>query len=128
MGSEMKIEIPTQLIEDVIRSEMIRQIPEKDRDKLIKSVVEHAMSAKKDSYSDTPTFFQQAVNNMIVEEATKIFREWLDNNREVLTKALFTYLNAEKQKRMAQFCKNLIDNINKYQISVNLVLDGKKYD
>ena len=123
MGSEMKIEIPTKLIEDSIRSEMVRQIGQgPERDKFVESVVRQAMEGKKDSYSSTPTYFQSAVNEMIRDEALKVFKAWLDENREAISKALYTYLNGNKQARLKEFAENMANNINKYGISVNLDL------
>jgi len=123
MGSEMKIEIPTKLIEDSIRSEMVRQIGQGPaRDKFVESVVRQAMEGKKDSYSSTPTYFQSAVNDMIRDEALKVFKGWLDENREAISKALYTYLNGNKQARLKEFAENMANNINKYGISVNLDL------
>jgi hypothetical protein len=127
MGSEMKIEIPTKLIEDSIRSEMVRQIGQgPERDKFVESIVRQAMEGKKDSYSSTPTFFQSAVNDMIRDEALKVFRAWLEENREAIAKALYTYLNGNKQQRLKEFAENMANNISQYGISVNLDLRGKQ--
>jgi hypothetical protein len=126
MGSEMKIEIPTKLIEDSIRCEMVRQIGEGAmRDKFVEAVVKNAMESKKDSYSNTPTYFQQAVNEMIKDEALKIFKSWLDENRAAISTALYNHLNGNKQARLKEFADQLAGNISKYGITVNLDLDRK---
>lgn len=123
MGSEMKIEIPTELISDSIRAQMVRQIGEgPTRDKFVDAVIRNAMEGKKDSYSNTPTFFQAAVNEMIRDEALKIFKAWLEENRAAISKALFTYLNGNKQERLREFAENLASNISSYGITVNLDL------
>lgn len=126
MSSEMKIQIPSDLIEDTIRAEMVRQIGAENRDKLIESVVYHAMTQKKDDYSRTPTYFQSAVNEMIREEACKIFREWLDGNRKSIATALFAYLNDNKQKHLKIFAENIANSIDKYGIDVSIRLDNKE--
>jgi len=122
MGTEMKIELPTQLIEDTIRAEMVRQIGGENRDKLIENVVKTAMSQKKNDYNSTPTYFQEAVNGMIRDEAIRVFKEWIGSNRADIAKALFTYMNADKQKRLKQFAEKLAQNISRYGIYVSLDL------
>jgi hypothetical protein len=126
MGSEMKIEIPKNLIEDTIRAEMVRQMCGENRTDLITSVVTHAMSARKDSYSSTPTFFQESVNGMIREEAMKVFREWIESNRKQISDALFKHLNENKQKRLREFAETLAGNIEVYGIHVNIDLKDKE--
>ena len=122
MGSEMKIELPTQLIEDTIRAEMVRQIGGDNRDKLIEAVVKTAMTQKKDTYSSTPTYFQEAVNKMIRDVAYDVFKKWLDGNRAAIGKALFAHLNGDKQKRLKEFAEKIADNITRYGITVDLNL------
>ena len=121
MASEMKIEIPTTLIEDTIRAELVRQIGGENKEKLITAVVQTAMGEKEKSYSNE-TYFQTAVNKMIRKEAEEIFRVWLDKNREEISKALFTYLNGNKQKRLKEFAEKIANNICSYGIHVNLNL------
>ncbi len=120
MGSEMKIEIPTTLIEDTIRAEMVRQIGGENKDRLIEAVVRTAMTQKEDNYSSTPTYFQQHVNEMIEGIAKEIFKEWIEQNRAAISKALLAFLNANKQKRLTEFAENLAKNINKFGIYVSL--------
>jgi len=122
MGSEMKIEIPTNLIEDTIRAELVRQIGGENKDKLIEAVVKTAMTQKKDNYSSSPTYFQKEVNEMIRDVALEIFRDWLKTNREAIGKALFAHLNADKQKRLKEFAEKLATNISAYGIRVSLDL------
>jgi hypothetical protein len=126
MGSEMKIEIPKNLIEDTIRAEMVRQMCGENKTELIEAVVTHAMSARKDSYSNTPTFFQEAVNGMIREEASKAFREWIERNRKQISDALFKHLNENRQARLKEFAEKLAENIEMYGIHVNIDLKDKE--
>jgi hypothetical protein len=117
---ELKINIPEQLIEDTIRAEMVRQIGGENKEKLIESVVMHAMAQKKDSYS-RETYFQETVNEMIRDTATEIFREWLEQNRKEISKALFKFLNDNKQERLTKFCESIAGNIRKYGVDVKLI-------
>jgi hypothetical protein len=127
MGSEMKIEIPTDLISDSIRAELVRQIGVgPTRDKFVEAVIRNAMEGKKDNYSSSPTFFQAAVNEMIREEALKVFKAWLEENRTAISAALFSYLNGNKQKRLKDFAEKLAGNIATYGISVNLDLSRER--
>jgi len=125
--SEMKIEIPQQLIEDTIRAEIVRAIPIEKRDELIKAVIRVAMTQKKDDYSRTPTFFQDEVNKMIRETAIRIFEEWLEKNKKKVKDALLDYLNDEPQKRLTDFCEKLANNICEYGIRVELKLENKEW-
>ena len=120
--SEIKIDVPGQLIEDTIRAEMIRTMASQNKEKLIEAVVAKAMSTKSDNYSSTPTHFQQAVNEMIRNEAKELFKEWIEENRKAIRDALLKYLNANKQKRLTELVEKLANNISAYGIHVNLVL------
>ncbi len=114
----VNIDIPQVLIEDIIRAEIARAMPNKE--KLIEAVIQKAMNEKKDTYSSTPTHFQQAVNDMIRETAKEIFREWLLKHREDIKKALLKYLNENKQKRLTEIAEGMAKNINAYGINVSL--------
>ena len=124
MNSEVKIQIPQMMIEDMVRAEIIRAMPNKE--KVIESVVTQAMTGKKDSYSNSPTYFQEAVNKMICDTAVEIFGEWLGANREAIKKALLKYLNEHKQKRLTEIADSLANNISRYGINVNLNFNEKK--
>jgi hypothetical protein len=120
--SKMEIDIPQKMIEDTIRAELIRNISEQSKDKLITAVVEKALTERKDNYRGTPTFFEQAVTEMIRETAKGIFREWIESNREDISKAIYAHLNGTKQKRLKEFAEKLANNISSYGISVNIDL------
>jgi len=123
--SEVKIEIPQVMIEDLVRAEMVKAMGNKDQ--LVEKVVQVAMTQKRDSYSGTPTFFQETVNKMIREEAEKIFGEWIEQNRSAIRDAMMKFLNANKQKRLTEFCEKLAENITKHGISVDIDLRDKSY-
>ncbi len=123
MGSEMRIEIPSQLIEDTIRVEMIRAISKNgESEKWIQAIVKEAMDRKKDSYS-SKTYFQDAVSKMIIEEAQSIFSEWLSENKDAIGKALKKYLTENKHAALTQICETLATNIQTYGVGIraNLV-------
>lgn len=120
MSSEMKIEIPTQLIEDTIRAELIRQIGDENKEELIRSIVKQAMEQKKDYYHQSPTYFQEAVNDMIREEALEIFRLWLEKNRADIALAMRKYMTDNNQEMLTKFCESIAGNIRKYGIDVKL--------
>lgn len=119
MASEVKIEIPTILIQDTIRAEMMRSLG--NTDQLVNAVIKHAMEQTRDNYSKT-TFFQDAVNTMIRKQATEIFQEWLELNRENIKKALLKYLTEHKNKMLTELAEQLASNITTYGISVSLSL------
>lgn len=119
--NEMKIAIPDQLIEDTIRAELVRNITDEKRDVLLNSVVSSALTKKRDNYGET-TVFQDAVTKMIEKEVKSIFQEWINENRENISKALKSYLMANKQKVLTDFCEKLSKNIMSYGVSVDLNL------
>lgn len=120
MASEVKIEIPTILIQDTIRAEMMRSLG--NTDQLVEAVIKHAMNEKKDTYNSTPTYFQHAVNEMIRNIAKDIFSEWLEQNRENIKKALLKFLTENKQKMLTDLATQLASNITTYGINVSLTL------
>lgn len=122
MDSKVEIKIPQTLIEDTIRMEMIKSMP--NTEAMVQKIVEVALTSKKDSYSSTPTYFQQAVNDMIIGEAKKIFQAWLEENRSKIADALVKYLNSNKQKRLTEFAEKIASNINSYGIHVSLDIKG----
>ncbi len=124
--SEVKIDIPAQLIENTIMAELVKNVSGENKDRLMKAVVEKAMTGKKDNYSSTRTFFQESVEDMIRDEAKKIFREWIDQNRKTLADALMAYLNEKKQVRLKEFCENMVNSINRYGINVSINLSDKE--
>ena len=118
--SEVKIHIPEQLISDTIRAEIVRQIPNKEA--FAESVIKAMLEVKRDSYSSTPTLFQESVRGMILEEAKKIFAEWIEQNRQLIRDALFRYLNGNKQKALTNLCEEISKSIYKYSFNVSLFL------
>ncbi len=119
-GGEVKIQIPQELINTVVRAEMVERLG--DKQALIEAVVTSAMSAKDDRNYGRETYFEVEVRKLIVETAKDVFKEWIDSNREQIRDALLKYLNANKQKRLTEFAENLANQINVYGISVNLNL------
>lgn len=118
----MRIEIPTQLIEDTIRAEMVRtMMVNGTSEKWVQAIVNKAMSEKKDRYSDT-TAFQDAVSSMVVDEAKAIFREWLEANRAEIGKALRKYLTDNKQAALTKMCESLAENISTYGVRITAKL------
>ncbi len=117
-------QIPHKLIEDVVRAQIVESL-KGDGVAMIDAVVREAMNRKKDTYSSTPTYFQEEVEKMIREEAREIFKEWLDSNRDNIKSALFKHLNSNKQKRLLEFCEKLAGNITTYGIDVRINLSDK---
>ena len=126
MMSEVKIDIPAQLIENTIMAELVKNVSGENKDRLMKAVVEKAMSGKKDDYRSSRTFFQEAVEDMIRDEAKEIFRTWIDQNRKAIADALMTYMNEKKQVRLKEFCEKMANSINRYGINISLNLSDKE--
>lgn len=123
--SEVKIDIPKQLIEDTIRAELVRKLSEENKTLLIESIVKYAFDEKPDRYS-SQSFFKKVTTEMIQKEVKEIFAEWINENRENIAKALRKYLTENKQKALTAFCEKLSENIASYGVSVNLKLFEKE--
>jgi len=117
--SEVKIHIPQELIADTVRTEIVRQIG--SNTEMVEAVIKTAMGAPSGQYS-RKTVFQKAVEDMIVGEATKVFHDWLKENRDGIKLALVKYLNSSKQKRLTMLAENLSDSIAASAVSVHLDL------
>lgn len=119
MGSELKIQLPTALIEDSIRAEIVRQFP--DKEKLATRIIEEALTQKADRYSRSDeTLFGAAVKAMIREEAQKIFGEWVEENRDLIRKAFVAELKRDKHKRLAGMVDSLLRDLSRFSVSVSL--------
>ncbi len=121
--SAVKIHIPEGLITDTIRAEIVRQIgtgPE-----LVEAIIRRSMSAKNSRSYGSKSIFEESVEGMIIDEAKKVFAEWMETNREGIKKALFKYLNSNKQKKLTEFAEKMAECVTKYNMRISLDLSQK---
>lgn len=124
MATEVKIDIPTSLIEDTIRMEMVRQMPNKEA--IMAEVIRKAMTAKKDGYSNSKTVFQETFETKIMDTVREIVGEWMELHRGELKDHLVKYLTQGKKEFMNKFADALINGITKYEIHVNIDLHHER--
>jgi hypothetical protein len=115
--SKVEIKIPEQLIEDMIRSKIVEQIG--TGHELVKRIVESACD-KKDSSWNKKTILQKAFEEMIRNEAKKIFREWIDTNREAFREAFIAQLSKQKNARLKKLANSVIDEMCGFSVQVRL--------
>lgn len=120
MAAEVRIDIPTSLIEDTIRAEMVRQMPNKD--KIMAEVIHKAMTFKKDNYSYSKTVFEETFETKIMDTVTKIVDEWMELHRQELKDHLIKYLTQGKKEFMNKFADALLNGITKYSVGVSIDL------
>jgi len=118
--ADVKVELPDGLVTDLIRAEMVKQLG--DKEALVEAVVKAALTEKDKTYS-RQTMFQRQVITQIQDAGRKVFAEWLNTNKELVRKALLAHLNADKQKRLTEFCERLTEGLLAYNVRVSLSLD-----
>jgi hypothetical protein len=124
MASEVKIEIPSSLIEDTIRMEMIRQMPNKEG--IMAEVIKKAMQAKKDNYSNSKTIFQETFESKIMSTVNEIIGEWMEVHREEVKDHIVKYLTKGKNEFLNQFAEALMNGVTKYSIGVHIDLNRER--
>ena len=102
MASEIKMQLPDDLIKAHIRLAVIEALDKSGgNEKLIEAVVKAAMEEKeKNSYSSygEKTVFGQQVREMIRDEAKAVFQQWLDENKQNIHDAFMKRLKKSPQK------------------------------
>ena len=123
--SRLEIKIPETMVADTIRAEMVRQIIAGGAaEQWIKTIVEHAVSEKENSY-DRTTKFGNAIAKMIREEAAAAFKEWLDENREQVRTALKKALERQGRRAITALVDNITAGLATISPKVKLEIDGQ---
>lgn len=120
MDSKLEIKVPSEMIENVVKAEIIKQIPNKEE--LMTQVLVKMLNEKTGHYSNDPTYFQKAVQEMIIQETKNILAEWIEENRKGIRENLMKYLNQNKQKALKDFCESLAKHLNRYRVDVTFDL------
>ena len=116
-NSEVKIQIPDQLVSTLIHAEIAQALSNKPA--LIEAAVREMLSVRSDNYN-RETLFAKMVKEMIKAEAKTILGEWIEKNKSDIRKALFNELNKGKQKKMKEVCDSIISGMTSYTASVSL--------
>ena len=121
--TKLEVKVPEGVVESVIHAEILKAIPNKE--KMMAEIIHRMLTAKECSW-DKETVFEKTVKQMIEEKAKNIFSDWIRKHEEDITKALMKYLNSNRQKRLKDFCEELIRGVTKYRIEVRLNLGEQK--
>ncbi len=124
MAAEIKIDIPQNLIEDTIRAEMIRQMPNKEA--IMSEVIRKAMQAKRENYSYSKTIFQDEFEKQIMETVKTIIGGWIELHKKELSDHLIKYLTKGKNEFLTKFAEALINGVTKYSIGININLKDER--
>lgn len=120
MDSKMEINLPQQLIEDTIRAEIVRQLPNKEA--FAEKVITEMLRQPVDNYNRDKTVFREAVRKMITETATSIFKEWLAANEAAIRKALLAQLTRDKTKIIIKIAEDMANGMCRLYPTVHLTL------
>ncbi len=124
MAAEIKIDIPQNLIEDTIRAEMIRQMPNKEA--IMSEVIRKAMQTKREHYSSSKTVFQEEFEKQIMETVRTIIGGWIELHKKELSDHLVKYLTKGKNEFLNKFAEALINGVTKYSIGININLKDER--
>lgn len=114
----LSVQIPGQLIDDIVRAEIVRSLGNKEA--LVAAVVKQAMAKGASSYSKS--VFQEEVEESIRDAATEIFKEWLAENKATVREALIKHLKDNRGKVIAQLVDSLCENIGTHGVHVEMKL------
>lgn len=78
----------------------------KNPDALIKSIVNEALSVKKNSY-DNKTVFQTSIDECIRDAGKEVFKAWVETKKQVIKDAIVARLNKEE----GQFIETIADKL-----------------
>jgi len=101
------VSVSDEKIEKLIHMAVMEKLS-KNSDAMISKVVEIALKAKKDNYSNT-TLFEAHTHAMIREVAEEAFGEWLKKKRALVKKAMIARL--EKDGKAATIADAMINGL-----------------
>lgn len=123
--SNVGITIPKQLIDDLVRAEIVRAIGK--REEMIAHVVNQVLNEKEDNYS-RETRIERAFRDMIIGEAKALLQEWLLQNKDEFRKSLMAHFNDHKAKRLKEMAEALTNGLLDSYINVNVNFHKKDGD
>jgi hypothetical protein len=115
--SKVEIKIPEQLIDDLVRAEMVSHLS--NAPQIVEKVVKAAMEAKTNSY-DRETVFHKMVSKMIREEACDVFKAWVDENRPLIKEAMLRHLNNNRQRRLRQLVEAMAKGMSNFRLNMRV--------
>lgn len=116
MPSEVKIQIPEEMIVALVQTEIVKALGKQDE--MIACVVRAAMEAKKDNYSRNTLFVEKA-QELIRKTAIECFEQWLQENCEKIRAALIAELNAKKGARIKEIVAGFADQMGRIRFDLH---------
>lgn len=121
--SKVEIKIPEQMVSDLVRAELAKHLGQSEQ--LIDSVIKAAFAAKRrDAYSSDKSIFEEEVAEMIRQEGTKLFKEWLEENRAKLRAA---FVRALKAGGFEKIVDSLVKGLEQSQYSFHISVPKNGY-
>lgn len=114
--AEIGITVPQQMIEDLVRAAIVRELG--GQQALIEGIVTQALQAKKDSYSHSPTIFQDQVAKMIRGVAEEAVKDWIEQQRDRIKAAFVKHLQSKDGLAVKKMVDGLVDGVSRYNIGV----------
>lgn len=115
--SNVQIKIPEQLISDMVRAEIVKNLG--DTGEMVQAVIQQALREKEQGYN-RETKFGDACNTIIRAECLAIFREWIEEQKPSIRKALLQRLTVAKSKNIKDLVDGIIKGLTPYNCSVSL--------
>ena len=117
--AEITMQVPKEIISAHVAAAVMEALG-KDPDALIKAVVDEAMRTKKNSY-ESDTIFLSGVKELIRQEANTVFKDWLEQKRPIIQKAILTRLKREEAGFINTVADKLVDGMaSSFYVSVGL--------
>jgi uncharacterized membrane protein YheB (UPF0754 family) len=117
MGINAEITVPDKCIEDMVKAEIVKKLS--DNPAVVERFISEVLSAKSDRYG-SESQFASMTKKMIQEAGKEVFNEWLSENRELIKKAVFTYLNNNKQKALKDLAEKMASGLSNFYFQVYL--------
>ena len=115
--SQVGIHIPSQLIEDLVRAEMVRALG--NQEALIAGIVREAITAKDPKSYRDETIFMRSAQEMIRKVATEALQDWIEQNRQKIKDALFKHLQSREGAAVKQLVESFTAGLGRYSIGVS---------
>lgn len=124
-GNTVSITLPSEITKDIVNAQIKAAVVTalaKDPEKLVTAVVDAAMKQKPErGYSSDPPIWDTMVNEMIRDAAKIAFKEWLDENAEMIKRKVRERMNREKSAFIAKTVDALTDSFkSSFYFSVQL--------
>lgn len=99
MADVINVQIPDKTLNEMVRNHLQTAFLgalEGDKDKVIQSIVHHAIFGKvKEGYQDVP-FIDTLIRDVLRDECRAILKEWIEKNRDKLAAQMQKKLSSNK--------------------------------